>query len=68
VVLELSMGLIVVGTHRGLLDGAIHSLDLPIGPRVVGFGEPVVDVVTCTSHLKGVRPEDFTLGDSPSDL
>jgi hypothetical protein len=29
----------------GFFDGAVHALDLAIGPGMVGLGEPMVDAV-----------------------
>ena len=39
------VGVVVVAFNRRLLEGAVHSLDLTVGPWVPGFGEPMVDVV-----------------------
>ena len=35
-----------------LLDGAVHPLDLTVGPRVVRFGEPVLDPVCLADHVE----------------
>lgn len=42
---ELRMIVIVVPFDGRLLDGAVHSLDLPVGPRMFGFGQAMVDVI-----------------------
>lgn len=39
-----------------LLDGAVHPLDLPIGPRVVRLGEPMFDVVGLADHVEAHLP------------
>ncbi len=40
---ELVMGVVEVSLDRSVFDGSVHSLDLPVGPGVVGLGEPVLD-------------------------
>ena len=40
---EVVMGVVEVSLDRSVLDGPVHALDLPVGPRVVGLGEPVFD-------------------------
>src|SRR5690606_10753547 len=37
------------------LDGAVHTLDLAIGPRMIGFGEPVFDAVLAADAIEHVR-------------
>jgi hypothetical protein len=37
-----------------VLDGAVHALDLPVGPRLVDLGEAVLDVVLPASHVEHV--------------
>ncbi len=48
------MVLVVVALGGGLLDGAVHSLDLAVGPRVVGLGKPVLDIVGATDLVETV--------------
>ena len=36
--LELLMRLVVIALDRRFLDSAIHSLDLPVRPRMIDFG------------------------------
>ena len=54
---ELVMGLVVVPLDGCLLQGPVHPLDLSVGPWVLGFGEPVIDVVLGTGVLEGMRPD-----------
>lgn len=35
-----------------LLNGPVHPLDLAVGPRVVRFGKPVLDVVRLADHVE----------------
>ena len=46
------MALVVEAFDGRLLDRAVHSLDLTVGPRVVGFGEAVLDVVCLADHVE----------------
>jgi hypothetical protein len=42
---ELVVCLIVIALDGDLLEGAVHPLDLAVGPRVIGFGRAVPDAV-----------------------
>jgi hypothetical protein len=41
VLAQLLMIFVVVAPHRRLLDRPVHSIDLPIGPQMVRFGQPI---------------------------
>lgn len=53
---------VVVGLDRGVLDGAVHSLRLTVGPRVIGLGQPVLDVVGDADAVKDMRAEEAAAG------
>ena len=57
------MALVVEAFDGRLLDGAVHPLDLTIGPRVVRLGEPVLDVVRFADHIEAhlTRPGGVTV-------
>lgn len=57
---QLVMVFVVVGPHRGFLDRAVHAFDLAVGPRVVGFGQTVIDVVAGTGDFEGMSAEEFS--------
>lgn len=40
-------------------DGAIHSLDLAVGPRVLRRGGSMIDPGLRATQLEGMRPEEF---------
>ena len=40
---ELFLGVVEVAFDGGVLDGPVHALDLPVGPGMVGLGQPVFD-------------------------
>ena len=42
---------------RRFLDGAVHPLDLPIGPGMLGLGEAMIDIVTGALYFEGMSPE-----------
>jgi hypothetical protein len=50
---------LVVALIADFLDGAVHPLDLAVGPPVVRFGKPVLDVVCLASHVEAhlTRPD-----------
>lgn len=46
---------VVVEAFDGrILDGAVHSLDLTVGPRMAGFGQTMLDIEISASHLEGM--------------
>lgn len=53
---ELDVAIIVVALDGRVLDGAVHPLDLTIGPRVVRLGQTVPDPVCLTDHVKTHLP------------
>ena len=55
------MALVVEALDRCVLYGSVHSLDLTVGPRVLRFGGPMVDVVLCAGEFERVGPEEFTV-------
>jgi hypothetical protein len=38
------------------LDRAVHSCNLPIGPRVVWLGKPMLDLIRRTNHVEAHLP------------
>ena len=50
---QLVVVLVVVALDGGFFDGAVHALDLPVGPGMIGFGEPVIDAVQRQTLSKG---------------
>ncbi len=42
---KLGMAVVMIALNGGLLDRAVHALDLTVGPGMLDFGEPVFDVV-----------------------
>jgi hypothetical protein len=53
---QLVVGLVETSFGGGVLDGAVHSFDLPIGPRVFGLCQPMIDVVLGAGIFEGVCP------------
>jgi hypothetical protein len=39
-------------------DGAVHSLDQPIGPRMVGLSQPAYDAVCIADYIEAHSPGD----------
>jgi len=48
---------IVEGFRGGVLDGAVHPLGLAVGPRVIGFGEAMLDPVLLADAVEDVAAE-----------
>ena len=49
---QLVMAVVVEAFDGRLLDGAVHPFDLPVGPWMVGFGQPVLNPVGLTDHVE----------------
>lgn len=60
--LKKEMGVVVVTSNGGVLDGAIHAFDLAVGPRMFGFSEAVIDVVLGAGEFEGMGTEEFAPG------
>ena len=51
---KLVVALVVVAFDRRVLDRAVHSLDLPIGPGMVHLGQAMIDVVFVADPIEDV--------------
>ena len=49
---KLIVAVVVIPFDRGVLDGAVHPLDLAIGPRVVGLCEAMLDPIGLTDQIE----------------
>ena len=54
---ELVMAVVVVALDRRVLDGAVHPLNLTIGPGMSRLGQAMVHIVLGTGILKGMGSE-----------
>ena len=52
---ELVMVVVVEAFDGGILDCAVHPLDLAVGPRVLDFGQPVFDADLAAAHVEHMR-------------
>ena len=57
---QLVVGLVEVAFDCRVLDSAVHSFDLPIGPWMLGLCQPVIDVVLGAGVFEGVRPNELS--------
>ena len=60
---ELVVTVVVTALDGRVLDRAVHALDLAVGPRVLGLGQPVLDIELGAGIFEGVSPEAFAVGD-----
>jgi len=51
-VTKLFVIIVVIAFDSRFLDGSVHSLDLPIRPWMVNFGEAVFNLAFSAPHLK----------------
>lgn len=54
--LQLIMGVVVEAFDSCVLDCPVHPLNLPIGPRVVGVREAVLNSVRFADHVEAHGP------------
>ena len=65
---QLLVGFVEVAFDSGVLDGAVHPLDLTVGPRMFRLGQPMIDVVLGAGVFEGVRPDRFSGVESRLDV
>ncbi len=54
VLAKLVMAIVMIALDGGVLDGAVHPLDLAVGPRIVRLGEPVFDTILMAGLVQAV--------------
>jgi hypothetical protein len=54
---QLVVAVILVALDGGLFDGPVHSLHLPIGPRMVRLGQPMLDTVLAADLIEAMNPK-----------
>ena len=54
VLAELVVAIVMIAFDGGLLDGSVHPLDLPIGPRVLHLGQTMLDPVLVADAIEDV--------------
>ncbi len=53
---KLIVAVIVIPFDRRVLDHAVHSFDLTIGPWMVWFGQPVFNLICRADHVEAHGP------------
>lgn len=64
---KLIVAVVVEAFHGGVLDRAVHPLNLTIRPRMARLRETVLDVEVGVGALEGVAAEQHLLGPHRSD-
>jgi hypothetical protein len=59
---QLGMIVVVEAFDGGVLDGAVHSLDLAVGPGMLHLGEPVLDAILVADAIEDVMEGVFVTG------
>ncbi len=52
---QLIVGFVVEAFYSRVLDRSVHPLDLTLGPRMIGHGQPVLDPVGLADHVESHR-------------
>ena len=65
---QLIVGFVEVAFDGGVLDRAIHPLDLAIRPRMLWLRQPVVNIIGGAGIFEGMRSEGLLLGDHLPDF
>ena len=56
---QLFMIIVVIALDCGVLDCSVHSLDLTVSRLMVGFGQPMLNSVRVTDHVKTHRSKMY---------
>src|ERR1700694_4685387 len=56
------VGVVIEPSDRGVLDGAVHSFDLPIGPRMFEFREAMLDPQLRAGEVEGMGAKRLVSG------
>ena len=59
---QLLVIVVVEALDGRILDGAVHSLHLAVGPRMVDLGQPVLDAVVVADPIEDVMERIFVTG------
>ena len=59
---QLVVGLVVEALDGRVLEHPVHPLDLAVGPRMLGLGGSVTNVVPGAGLLEGMRAEALAIG------
>ena len=51
------MAIVVIASDGGVLDGAVHSFNLPVRPGMIDFGEAMLDAIFPAPHSEHVSNE-----------
>ena len=51
-VLELFVLVVVIALHSCFFDCSVHAFDLAVGPGMFDFGQPVINAIFLTAHIK----------------
>ena len=62
------MALVVIAPNRCVLDGPVHSLNLSVGPGMVGLCQTMVDIVLGADQYEPMAVQPCLLGDQLTDL
>ena len=59
---ELAVRFVMIAPDAGFFDGAVHSLDLTVGPGMLGFGQPVFNAELGAGIFKAMSPNGLAFG------
>ena len=65
---KLVVAVVVEAFDGRLLDRPVHALNLPVGPRVVRFGQSMVDIVLGARQFEGMAAELFIVCQHSPDV
>ena len=65
--LELTVRVVVIAPDGDFLNRAVHSLDLAVGPGMLGFGQPVLDAELGAGIFKAMSPNGLAFGERFND-
>ena len=54
---QLIVSFVEVAFDCPILEDAVHSFDMTVGPRMLGLRQPMINIVEGAGVLEGVRQE-----------
>jgi hypothetical protein len=53
--LQMGVSLVVLFVHGGFFERAVHAFHMPVGPAMVGFGQPLVASILLADAVKALE-------------
>jgi len=65
---KLVVAVVMIAADGRLFQRAVHAFDLAVRPGMLGFCQPVLDIVFCAGVLEGMSPDEFASSEAFFEL